>query len=64
MFGYLGNSTRILDKEGFMKIVKPSIEVTFWLPERERGSTNRQLSVEEAIEKAARTCYKSEDSLR
>ena len=46
-----------------MKIVKPSIDVTFWLPERERGSTNRQLSVEEAIERAARTCYKSEDRI-
>jgi len=39
-----------------MKIVKPSIEVTFYLPEN--GD-----STEKSIERAARTCYKSEDKI-
>jgi thymidylate synthase (FAD) len=39
-----------------MKIVEPSIDVTFYVPED--GSTNEQ-----AIERAGRTCYKSEDKI-
>ncbi len=39
-----------------MKIVKPSIVVTFYAPED--GS-----SPEQAIEAAGRTCYKSEDKI-
>lgn len=40
-----------------MKIVKPSVEVIFWAPEE--GGT-----LEEGIEKAARTCYKSEGKIK
>lgn len=40
-----------------MKIVKPSVEMLFWKPEN--GKT-----AEEAIEWAARTCYKSEDKTK
>lgn len=40
-----------------MKIVKPSVEVIFWAPED--GGT-----LEEGIEKAARTCYKSEGKIK
>jgi len=39
-----------------MKIVKPSIEVTFYMPESGEGP-------EQAIEMAGRTCYKSEDRI-
>jgi thymidylate synthase ThyX len=39
-----------------MKIVEPSVEVIFWAPE-DSGT------LEEGIEKAARTCYKSEGKI-
>jgi len=47
-----------------MNIVKPTIEVTFWVPEAEQVEEGfYQPSVEESIEKAARTCYKSESKI-
>ena len=39
-----------------MKIIKPSIEITFYMPEDSK-------SPEQAIEMAGRTCYKSEDKI-
>lgn len=39
-----------------MKIVTPSIEITFFVPESGE-------SIEQTIEKAGRTCYKSEDKI-
>lgn len=45
-----------------MRVVVPSVEVTFWTPEGD-GELEHQPTVEEAIEKAARVCYKSEERI-
>lgn len=50
------------EREFKLRVIKPKVEVTFWTPER--GTLEHHPTIEDAIEKAARVCYKSENRIK